>query len=206
MDWHRVTSRDITLPGGTRPALGPASAGPLRFPAGTRWLPKLKAGPNLMIASRCKPSKIRPARSVLASSLLALLTGLFVCGPAHAQSDRALQARYCAGMQLEYRMPDGARADCLSPTYIIEVDFSEKWAESIGQALFYASWTADLPIGQRKAGIILICHRSRAACTNHSARLYRVVQDYRLPLTIWDCDLTEKTLADCQRIDPPGLP
>jgi hypothetical protein len=120
---------------------------------------------------------------------------------AHAQSERDFQHRFCRDMKLEFRMPDGARADCLSQTHIIEVDFSEKWAESIGQALFYASWTSDLKIGSRKAGIILICHRHRETCTEHTARLYRVVQDYRLPLTIWDCEVTDLRLDQCQRID-----
>jgi hypothetical protein len=104
-------------------------------------------------------------------------------------------------MALEFRMPDGARADCLSPTHIIEVDFSEKWAEAIGQALFYASWTHDLEIGPRNAGIVLVCRQHRERCTDHSTRLYRVVQDYDLPLTIWDCDVTDAALEKCQRIE-----
>jgi hypothetical protein len=120
---------------------------------------------------------------------------------ATAQTERQLQERFCEGMVLEFRMPDGARADCLSPTHIIEVDFSEKWAEAIGQALFYASWSAELELRPRRAGIILICRQNRDNCTEHAARLYRVVQDYSLPLTIWDCEATDVGLDACQRID-----
>jgi hypothetical protein len=133
--------------------------------------------------------------------LVATALGLPWSAVSARQSEKALQQRFCQGMKLEYHMPDGARADCLSPTHIIEVDFSEKWAESIGQALFYAAWTSEMPIGARRAGIILICRRSREACTNHTARLYRVVQDYGLPITIWDCDEGDQSLSRCQRID-----
>jgi hypothetical protein len=104
-------------------------------------------------------------------------------------------------MILEYRMPDGTRADCLSRMHMIEVEFSENWAESIGQALFYAAYTHDMRIGPRPPGIILICRQHRDNCTEHAARLYRVVQDYDLPLTIWDCDLTDPSLDKCQRME-----
>ena len=45
---------------------------------------------------------------------------------------------------------DMTRVDCLAKDYAIEFDFAHKWAESIGQALYYAE------VLQKEAGIVLI--------------------------------------------------
>lgn len=50
----------------------------------------------------------------------------------------------------EYVLADRTRIDCLTDTYAIEFDFAYKWAESVGQALYYALKT------NRRAGIALI--------------------------------------------------
>ena len=112
--------------------------------------------------------------------------------------ERVYQERFCKGMTLEYRLPDATRADCLSPGYVIEVDFTEKWAESIGQALHYGLWTRELPIGARKIGIILICHKQREICTDHTVRLKRVVEGFHLPIRLWDCEARDLSLDQCQ--------
>ena len=52
--------------------------------------------------------------------------------------------------ETEYILPDKARVDCLTDTHAIEFDFADKWAESIGQARYYASET------DRRAGVVLI--------------------------------------------------
>ena len=40
---------------------------------------------------------------------------------------------------------DMTRVDCLTKDYAIEFDFAKKWAESIGQALYYSKMTGKLP-------------------------------------------------------------
>ncbi len=40
---------------------------------------------------------------------------------------------------------DLSRVDCLSKDYAIEFDFAKKWAESIGQSLYYAKLTNKNP-------------------------------------------------------------
>ncbi|MCQ2754191.1 MAG: hypothetical protein MJ231_03985 [bacterium] len=40
---------------------------------------------------------------------------------------------------------DMTRVDCLSKDYAIEFDFAKKWAESIGQALYYSKMTGKKP-------------------------------------------------------------
>ncbi len=45
----------------------------------------------------------------------------------------------------EYSLPDRTRVDCLTDEYAIEIDFAKKWAESIGQSLYYAKMTNKQP-------------------------------------------------------------
>ena len=40
---------------------------------------------------------------------------------------------------------DNTRVDCLTKDYAIEFDFAHKWAESIGQSLYYAKMTGKKP-------------------------------------------------------------
>lgn len=40
---------------------------------------------------------------------------------------------------------DMTRVDCLAKDYAVEFDFAKKWAESVGQALYYAKMTGRKP-------------------------------------------------------------
>jgi hypothetical protein len=124
--------------------------------------------------------------------------------PANAQTEEVFVSRYCAGMAVDIRLPDGTRPDCVSATHAIEVDYSEKWAEAIGQALHYAQWTRETTwlTGPKQPGIVLVCRLPRETCTNHVGRIVRIVRVYRLPITIWDCDMDEMRLRECQIIEP----
>ena len=51
---------------------------------------------------------------------------------------------YCKG-EIEVRLPDKTRVDCLTDEYAIEFDYANKWAESIGQSLYYAKMTGKKP-------------------------------------------------------------
>lgn len=51
---------------------------------------------------------------------------------------------YCKG-QIEYKLKDKTRVDCLTDEYAIEFDWGKKWAESIGQSLYYAKMTGKKP-------------------------------------------------------------
>ena len=54
----------------------------------------------------------------------------------------------------EVKLPDYTRIDCLTKDYAIEFDFANKWAEAIGQSLYYS-----LSIN-KKPGIVLILEDS----------------------------------------------
>ena len=47
--------------------------------------------------------------------------------------------------KMEYVLQDRTRVDCLTDEYAIEVDFAKKWAESVGQSLYYAHMTGKKP-------------------------------------------------------------
>jgi hypothetical protein len=132
-------------------------------------------------------------------------------------SDAAMQARFCAGLSIEITLPDDTRADCISNTHAIEVEFSKYWATALGQVLHYSLWTEEIAAAPadfapwsrlidspRKAGIILVCRKAQDTCTGHYVRLFRIIEHFRLQVTIWDCDeRDDPTLADCQVIDMP---
>lgn len=61
--------------------------------------------------------------------------------------EKYYQTKMCEqlGGDMEYVLFDKARVDCLTSEYAIEVDFAKKWAEGIGQALYYAEVTGKKP-------------------------------------------------------------
>ncbi len=142
--------------------------------------------------------------------------------PALALTEAELVQRYCRGMITEFTNPDGTRTDCISATHAIEVDFSSKWPEAIGQALHYSLWTKEFSAypndfarwhyqvkTPRRAGIIFACRADRRTetCADHIVRPQRIAEAFGIPLTIWDCDpTTDGTLADCLRIDVDPRP
>lgn len=65
----------------------------------------------------------------------------------HLYLEKDYQCHWCSakGGQLEYVLPDKARIDCLLPDTAVEVDFAAKWAECIGQALYYGNMTNKTP-------------------------------------------------------------
>ena len=58
---------------------------------------------------------------------------------AEMKPEAEMQARICAGMQQGVDLGVMARADCVSETYAIEIDWADKWREEIGQALSNAT-------------------------------------------------------------------
>jgi len=69
---------------------------------------------------------------------------------AHAEikyHERHYQIKLCNILKgrMEVTLKDRTRVDCLSEKYAIEVDFAKKWAESIGQSLYYAHMTKKEP-------------------------------------------------------------
>lgn len=87
---------------------------------------------------------------------------------------RRLAPKYQA--ETEARQWDDTRVDLLTPTHAIEADWPRKWAEAIGQALYYAELTGKRP------GIVLLIsdpaaearyvYRCQTVCAKHGITLY----------------------------------
>lgn len=68
-------------------------------------------------------------------------------GAKHIYQEKVYQAHWCKakGGVMEYKLDDATRVDCLLPTMAVEFDFAKKWAECIGQALYYGQKTKRTP-------------------------------------------------------------
>lgn len=89
---------------------------------------------------------------IMAWLMSVVLIGFFIYDAQSASLEKEYQKAWCdnVGGQMEVVLPDGARIDCMTPTFAIEFDFGHKWAESVGQALYYALKTGKRP------GVVLI--------------------------------------------------
>ena len=76
----------------------------------------------------------------------------------------------------EVIMPDGTRCDIVTATHAIELDFADKWAESIGQALYYGFQT------NKRAGILLILEDPKDK--RHLLKVQSVIEHYELPIDV----------------------
>ena len=94
------------------------------------------------------------------------------------ESERFYQNQWCIDNdgKTEHLLPDLTRVDCLTKTHAIEFDFEKKWAEPIGQSLYYAAMTG------KRAGIVLIISGTREY---YLGRIQTVIEAYRLPIDIW---------------------
>ena len=63
------------------------------------------------------------------------------------KDEKYYQTKMCRELdgKIEYILFDKTRVDCLTHEYAVEVDFAKKWAEGIGQALYYAEVTGKKP-------------------------------------------------------------
>ena len=78
--------------------------------------------------------------------------------------------------QVEMTQWDNTRVDLLNDTYAIEADWGPKWAEAIGQSLYYAELTG------KKPGIILLIknkakeykyiYRCQTVCAKYNIKLF----------------------------------
>lgn len=76
----------------------------------------------------------------------------------HIYYEKEYQNAWCRanGGITEVILPDKTRVDCVTKTHAIEFDFTKKWAESIGQSLYYGQQL------HKKAGIVLISENDQS--------------------------------------------
>lgn len=99
--------------------------------------------------------------------------------PVRLHKEAEYQNAWCqrAGGLTEVVQADKTRVDCLTEDYAIEFDFGSKWAESIGQSLYYAIQTG------RKPGIVLILEKE--SDTKYWIRLHTVLEHSGLNIKTW---------------------
>lgn len=97
----------------------------------------------------------------------------------HLHLEKWYQDRWCKGAQgkTEVVLPDRARCDCVTRTHAIEFDFASKWAEAIGQSLYYSSQTG------KRAGIVLIMESAKDE--KYMRRLETTIKHFNLPIDVW---------------------
>jgi hypothetical protein len=82
------------------------------------------------------------------------------------------------GGETEMILKDRTRVDIVTETHAIEVDFAEKWAESIGQALHYEGMTG------KKAGVLLVIKGREDE--RFLDRLMGVAAKHGIDVWVWD--------------------
>ena len=83
---------------------------------------------------------------------------------------------YCTDGIIEYRLPDQTRVDCLTEDRAIEYDFDDKWAEALGQSLWYGVAT------NRQPGIVLILRSNQSS--KNLKRLLFVIWSKKLDVDV----------------------
>lgn len=118
---------------------------------------------------------------MIVKRLLLLLLFSLALQAKHLHKEKVYQEHFCKtfGGVVEHILPDRTRVDCLLDAYAIEVDFAQKWAESIGQSLYYASQTS------RKAAVLLIME-DRKKDEKYLKRLEEVSNKHNID--IWTID------------------
>lgn len=79
-----------------------------------------------------------------------ILILLLIAMPVEAKRiylEKVYQTQWCNqhNGKMEYRLNDKARVDCVTDTLAVEFDFANKWAECVGQALYYGRQTKKQP-------------------------------------------------------------
>lgn len=71
--------------------------------------------------------------------------------------EKVYQKAWCdsVGGATEVALPDRTRVDCVTEEYAVEADFASKWAEAVGQSLYYSIVTG------KKPGILLIMEEKK---------------------------------------------
>jgi hypothetical protein len=85
--------------------------------------------------------------------------------------------------RVEVTLDDQTRVDVLTDTFAIEVDFAEKWSQSVGQSLYYAEKL------NKKPGILLVING--VFDDKYVKRLMTVA--YKHGITVWIMDYNNDT-------------
>ena len=116
---------------------------------------------------------------------------------AFARDEKSYQNTLCYGMSQAVRLHDRTIMDCGTAKFAIEIDFSDKWAEAIGQAMHYAAVT------ERRPGVVLICKQgtSDGICLSHALRAESTLSYWGVQSILWRCHSDALMLSDCEQLE-----
>lgn len=97
----------------------------------------------------------------------------------HIHPEKYYKEQWCTDNsgEMEVVLPDRTRCDCLTRTHAVEFDFGSKWAEAIGQSLYYSIQTGN------KAGIALILEKP--SDYKYWIRMNTVIEHNDLQIDTW---------------------
>jgi hypothetical protein len=84
------------------------------------------------------------------------------------------------GGESEVRTSQGTRADCVLPDYAVEVDFDNKWAEGLGQALHYG-----VEFDRQPAVLLIIKDHDGKDRTKYKQRLESTIDGANLGVKVF---------------------
>lgn len=105
------------------------------------------------------------------------------CYAKHLNRESVYQEAWCNKHNgvMEYELNDKARVDCLTKRYAVEVDFAPKWAECIGQSLYYGISTKHKPacllIIEDKEKDVKFYERLKSVSKKHGIKVYTITPD-----------------------------
>jgi len=107
---------------------------------------------------------------------LLLISNLFIFTSVCTAKESDYQRSWCNQNRgrTEVVLPDKSRCDCVTDTHAVEIEYARKWAEAIGQALFYSLQTG------KRAGIVLIIEAQKDR--KHWIRLNSTIEHFKLPI------------------------
>lgn len=110
--------------------------------------------------------------------LIILLIVLIPCDALAKKNEKYYQTLHCQELEgeIEHRLQDRTRIDCLTKNEAIEHDWAKKWAECIGQALYYGAVKDKTPV------CVLI--GSKAEFDKFSLKIKLTAEHYNLPIKI----------------------
>jgi len=137
--------------------------------------------------------RLGKATFLLCNSAILSLFGMI--GSAQAHDEKHHAAALCKDKDHEVVVTnDNTRMDCIGKVFVYEVDWSEKWHEGIGQALYYAASEKHADGKDYLPGLILICKHSTLkrpvnpkTCHNHYERAKQAFEHHGIKGQIWFC-------------------
>ncbi len=114
-------------------------------------------------------------RVFISASLLLLLNSPSLA----SQNEAQYISQWCNKHhgRAEVTLPDRSRADCITESHAVEVEFAPKWKESIGQSLNYAMQT------NKRAGVVVVMRRKKDY--RYWLMLNSVIKNFNLPIDSW---------------------